>query len=404
MVFTAGAGGLATTRITLDGVASLPELNGGNIDTVDYVDKNYEERTGWKEIVLAPDADIEIKESNAGLTDMSRQLTAYPADATIAPPQQTAAHFVVHCAQRSGAAPDHRPDAEHYARKIQAPTTDNIAPLSRRSSSTPMDGFTQAITRSNLSAGLMLLSLAIAFAFGALHALSPGHGKAMMAAYLVGARGTARHAIALGLVVTVTHTIGVIALGLVMLFAANYVMPERLYPALSAISGLTIAIMGAMLLQRRLRGQSGHLPEDAATPTETSEYDNIPLEHLQLKEPKYTGGLTAVSSRDKGPLSARSLLVLGITGGILPCPSALVVMLSAVALHKVAFGLAMIISFSVGLALVLTTIGICVVHLRAITDRIPFQGKLLARLPVVSAGFVMLIGLFLIVKSMHGGY
>jgi ABC-type nickel/cobalt efflux system permease component RcnA len=78
-------------------------------------------------------------------------------------------------------------------------------------------------------------------------------------------------------------------------------------------------------------------------------------------------------------------------------------MLSAVALHRVAFGMILIIAFSVGLAVVLTTIGMCVVYMRALTDRIPTQGKLLQRLPTMSAAFVMLIGLFLMFKSLRGG-
>ena len=100
----------------------------------------------------------------------------------------------------------------------------------------------------------MLAGLLIAFMFGSFHALSPGHGKTMVAAYLVGSRGTVRHAVSLGIIVTVTHTLGVFALGLVTLFASKYVVPEKLYPILSVISGLAVFGVGVWLLTSRLRG------------------------------------------------------------------------------------------------------------------------------------------------------
>ena len=123
---------------------------------------------------------------------------------------------------------------------------------------TPQDAFTQAIARKDLTPGIMLAGLLIAFVFGSLHALSPGHGKTMVAAYLVGSRGTVKHAIALGVIVTVTHTLGVFALGFVTLFASKYVVPEKLYPILSVVSGLAVFGVGIWLLTSRLRG----IPDD----------------------------------------------------------------------------------------------------------------------------------------------
>ena len=396
--FLPGAGGLLTMRITLDAVAASMHSLFDDGESVDYQDGNYDARTGWKEIVLTPDIGLRIEDSNVSQTDLSRQLTMYPADATIAPPQQTVAHFVIRNHLGTGAALTLRPGTAIDSGKRQPASYVNSA------GNTPRDAFTQAIARGSLTTGLVLLGLAIAFAFGALHALSPGHGKAMMAAYLVGARGTARHAVLLGLVVTITHTIGVLALGLVMLFAARYVVPERLYPALSALSGLAIAVMGAILLRQRWSGSlpMGSEHGDDHTPN-CGEYDNIPLSSV---------GSSAISripeqgieKRNRGPLSVRSLVALGITGGILPCPSALAVMLSAVALHRVAFGLILIVAFSAGLAVVLTSIGLCVVYMRGLTERISSRSKLLQRLPVMSAAFVMLIGVFLVVKSLGGGY
>src|SRR5581483_9318026 len=106
---------------------------------------------------------------------------------------------------------------------------------------------------------------------------------------------------------------------------------------------------------------------------------------------------------DDMPLSFKTLLVLGITGGALPCPSALVVMLSAIALHRVAFGLALITSFSLGLATVLTGIGLLVVYARGFLERLPMSGRVMTRLPILSAAVVTVIGLVLVVRAVSGG-
>src|SRR5438093_13619911 len=116
---------------------------------------------------------------------------------------------------------------------------------------TPRNAFTELVTTRQLSLGIVLFSLLVAAGFGAFHALEPGHGKTVVAAYLVGARGTAWHALILGLIVTASHTAGVYLLGGVTLYASRYVVPERLYPWLGVISGLTIAGLGFFLFLRR---------------------------------------------------------------------------------------------------------------------------------------------------------
>src|SRR5206468_5348409 len=113
-------------------------------------------------------------------------------------------------------------------------------------------GFASLIVHDHLSTGFVLLSLLIAMFWGAAHALSPGHGKSIVAAYLVGSRGTARHAVFLGMTVTVTHTIGVFVLGLITLFASQFILPEKLYPWLGLLSGLLVVGMGISLFRSRL--------------------------------------------------------------------------------------------------------------------------------------------------------
>ena len=400
--FVPGAGGLQTMRITLEAV--LTYSKGDEPVTVDYHDENYDSRTGWKEIVLAPDKGVEIEGSDVSQIDMSRELTIYPVDATVAPPQKTDAHFIIRPGRSISALAALQTSANWESSTNHRGIARMPASSSNGAGGTPRDAFTQAIARGNLSGGLVLLSMVIAFVFGALHALSPGHGKAMMAAYLVGARGTARHAVLLGLVVTITHTIGVFALGIVMLAAAQFVVPERLYPALSALSGLTIAVMGAMLLKQRWSGLLSPDAEDSnGTIRYNTAYDNIPLAESSSGISSQFGDPKRAKAAKTGPLSVRSLVALGITGGVLPCPSALVVMLSAIALHRVAFGLILIVTFSAGLAVVLTSLGLCVVYVRTLSDRVSSRGILLQRLPTMSAAFVMLIGIFLIFKSLRGG-
>ncbi len=209
-----------------------------------------------------------------------------------------------------------------------------------------------------ITARVFALALIAALLLGALHALSPGHGKALVAAYLVGSHGTVGHAMLLGLIVTLTHVASVIVLGLVGLFAAQYIVPEYYTPFVSLFSGALIVGIGLYLFVRRLipRRHHHHHHQESSAPT------------------------------------LRQLLVLGISGGIVPCPTATVVMLTAIAIGRIGFGLALIAVFSVGLALVLIAIGILTVRARPFIDRLP-KGELLTRwLPLASAIIVTLLG------------
>ena len=170
---------------------------------------------------------------------------------------------------------------------------------------------------------MLLILLLTAFAWGALHALSPGHGKAMVAAYLVGTRGTARHAVALGATVTITHTAGVFLLGVVALGLSEYVLPEDLYPWLNLVSGLMVLGVGAYVLRKNVLRRRAHHHH-----------------HHHHHHPD--------------ELSWRGILAMGTAAGIIPCPSALVVLLGAIAQGEIALGMLMIVAFSLGLAATLT--------------------------------------------------
>jgi nickel/cobalt exporter len=393
-----GAGGLETLKVTLDWLAASPS----GTRTITWEDRNYPSRTGWKEVVAVAGNGVALQDSSVSGLDRSRGLSIYPRD--IIPPQDTDAHFTaVPAALVPGAA--------------SAASLGSAGPLPATRDATPRDLFTETIARHALTPGIMLLGLLIAFVFGSFHALSPGHGKTMVAAYLVGSRGTSRHAVVLGLIVTITHTLGVFALGIITLFASRYIVPEKLYPFLSAVSGLAVFGVGLWLLVSRLRGIStGH----DHSHTHDHSHEHIPDDHahgpdeIHLHETDHThthddghahshGFGSHTHAVPDGPITMRSLLALGISGGIVPCPSALVVLLSAVALHRIVYGMALITAFSIGLATVLIVIGLMVVSTRHWFERFPMGEGLLRRLPVVSAAAITLIGLMLIVRAVTQG-
>jgi nickel/cobalt transporter (NicO) family protein len=336
-----GAGGLRTTRLEV--VLAGPLLQGRV--SVAYHDNNYRDRIGWKEIVVG-----ETTPSS------SRELRVYPKNLLQSPLDTTS-----------------------VAAKLR-PTggAEVVPPLSRGASLQAPDriadaGFASLVGRSHLSALVILASIAAALFWGAAHALSPGHGKTIITAYLVGQRGTPRHAALLGLIVTITHTIGVFALGLVTLALSQFVVPDRLYPWLNLVSGALVVGIGASVLRARLRQRHLHAHG-----------------HDHHHEHRHDSGT--------GP-SARSLVAVGVSGGLLPCPSALVVLLAAISLHRVAFGLVLIVAFSAGLALTITGIGLVAVLARRTFRRLSFEGPLVRLLPAASALVILAAGLAMTVRA-----
>ncbi len=225
MSFIPGAGGLPTTKITVECEANIEKSNLVNINNVFYEDSNYSARTGWKEIiVLGKKGETYIVNSGAPSEDISNELSSYPTDAISSPPQNLRVNFSF-----SLGVGEANVSTKFQKKYLKSPRV-----------KTPKSSFTEILSKKDLTFPIILFSLAVAFAFGAFHALSPGHGKTIVAAYLVGSRGTAGHALLLGTLVTLTHTMGVFALGLVTLYASRYILPERLYPWLGFVSGLMI--------------------------------------------------------------------------------------------------------------------------------------------------------------------
>ena len=313
--------------------------------TVRLRDTTYDGRVGWKAIVVAPGAGTHVR-SSVPAQDPTGGLRRYPSDALDTPADVRAARFQVTAGDGTVAAPGARGGGE------AAGAEDGFAGL--------LDGAT----------GFSLVLLLAAMGWGAVHALSPGHGKAMVAAYLVGARGTPRHAVALGLTVTVTHTIGVFALGLVTLALSAYVVPEDLYPWLNLVAGLLVLGVGAAVLRRRRAARRHH------------------HHHHHHHGP------------DR--ITWRGLAAMGASAGLVPCPSALVVLLGAIAQHQVALGLVLIAAFSAGLAATLTALGLAVVHSGRVLARAAGPSRIVAALPTASAFAIVLLGCLLTARALPG--
>lgn len=364
---TPGMGGLPTLKLSAlyRAQSDRRELADQGSEPVEvlYRDDNYPQRAGWKEIAAIGAPGIRLIASS--VPAHGSELKAYPLNELQSPPQVTEARvtFTAGMASEDGTLPAHR----------------SAAPIQKLGVAERLPSLLQA---ANTGSPMILLALLVAFGLGMLHALSPGHGKAVMAAYLVGSRGKARHALLLGLTVTLSHTIGVFLLGLVTLYFSKVVVPEQLYPWLSFSSGVTIFVIGLVLLRRRWR-----------TGWTVEETDDHPHEHRHGNwSHHHEHGHDHGQHHHHSNGSLKSLLGLGITGGMVPCPSALVVLLSAIAFHQIAFGLLLILAFSAGIATTLVTIGLLMVYLEeALTQAERF--RTVARLiPALSAGAVAVLG------------
>ncbi|HJW70136.1 MAG TPA: high-affinity nickel-transporter [Candidatus Binatia bacterium] len=377
-----GAGGLQTLRLDVTYRAELPRTGGA----LAFRDRNFADRPGWQEVIATPAGGARLTGATVPGSDVSHALRAYPEDMLQAPLRVSEARMQIAVGGGVDAVPGASPSGtrsgpERFGDRFTALLTDP-APL---------------------GAWTIVTSLLVAAMLGAFHALTPGHGKTVVGAYLVGSRGTARHAVFLGLVVTLTHTLGVYLLGLGTLAASAWVVPERLYPWASVLSGLLVLAVGASLVRSRLLAAHGHdhgHSHDHAHDHAHEHGDHHHHGHDHHHHHGHSHGHSHVPPAD-APITLRSLLALGISGGLLPCPSALVVMLGAIALHRIAFGLALIVAFSVGLAGVLTGIGVALVYARGLFEKLPFDGRMARYVPVASALVISLAGMAIVLEALR---
>jgi nickel/cobalt transporter (NicO) family protein len=343
-----GAAGLATLRF--EGVYEAR----ARASALRFRDTNFENRRGWREVVVTADAGATIRSSTAPASSRSRMLTAYPRELLSEPLDVDTATVSYRPGSSAG----------------DPPTVGELGTTER------VGGGFESLVSHELTVGFVLLSLVLALFWGAAHALEPGHGKAIVAGYLVGARGRPRDAVLLGLIVTVSHTLGVFALGLVTLALSEFIVPDQLYPWLNLVAGLLVVAVGVAVLRSRL-------------------HDWL---HAQL------GGHGHPHDHDHGHKhehrAGRGLLGVGISGGIIPCPTALVVLLAAISLQRIGYGLVLILAFSVGLAATVTAIGFVAVTARRAFARRGFDGRLVRALPAISAVVVVALGLVMTARAL----
>jgi ABC-type nickel/cobalt efflux system permease component RcnA len=364
--FPDGQGGLELTRLEVPLAAKVDRPR-----RVEIRDTTFADRVGWKAIVAEAGEGTAVR-STAPSGDPTNGLRSYPSDLIQSPPDTRQARFGVKPGGGTLRAP------KSAGGKEEATTSRNG------------DGFAGVFGSASSGDSILLLLLLASFGWGAFHALSPGHGKAMVAAYLIGTRGTAKHAIGLGAIVTVTHTIGVFALGLVTLALSQYILPEDLFPWLNLVSGLLVVIVGVGVLRSRMRwararraGKHGHSHGDHG-------------HHHPHGDSHDHGASPEGHSHDiPDQVTWKGLVGMGAAAGLIPCPSALVVLLGAIAQHQVALGLLLIVAFSVGLALTLTALGLAVVYSRRAISRFSIPSGVTAALPAVSAVVIVGIGFVL---------
>ncbi len=418
LAFPKGSGGLRTTRLEV--LLQGPHVAAAGTRLA-YRDANYANRIGWKEIVVRASGGASTPVSSAPSTSRSNALRAYPRDLLSDPLDVTSATATID----PGTGPASPPELTSGS-ALQAP--DRVAD----------HGFARLIGRGHLTPLVILASIGIALFWGMAHALSPGHGKTIVAAFLVGQRGKARHAAALGGIVTLTHTIGVFALGGVTLALSELIVPDTLYPWLNLASGVLVVAIGGSVLLGRLRGRLGDLhtigaragrasrlvlgrgvaarrtpaPTPAAAAASASPgrfHATLPVSRQggSVSSSAHThahGGLThSHGGREHSHVPEtpgwRGLVAVGISGGLLPCPSALVVLLAAISLHRVAFGLVLIVAFSVGLALTITAIGLVAVFARKAFRRMSFDGPIVRLLPAASAIVILAAGIAMTARA-----
>jgi ABC-type nickel/cobalt efflux system permease component RcnA len=378
--FSPGQGGLETMRLSFWMDGALPAL-GDEIANVVFKDTNDVARLGWREIVLRATGGVAVTNASVSDKDVSNELSNYPADLLNSPLKQTEATFSMKATGGASAVSG-------------AKTSDQTPVFGQSDTSSQLAGL---INYRDLTPQVIVLTLLTAFGLGALHALEPGHGKSVAAAYLVGTRATPKHAVLLGATVTITHTFSVFLLGLVTLFLSSYIVPEKLFPYLGLLSAAIVIVMGVSMIINALRQRAAS--------------DSIATDHNHEFDPNTNQLVHAHGGKQHthvppAKMNARNVLAVGVSGGLVPCPGALIVMLSAIALGRVGFGMILIVVFSLGLAGVLTGISLALVYSKRALSKssfasrlnalIPKDGKLIQLMPVFSGVLVIGAGCLLL--------
>ncbi|MGH4024745.1 MAG: High-affinity nickel-transporter, partial [Pseudonocardiaceae bacterium] len=242
----------------------------------------------------------------------------------------------------------------------------------------------------------------LALLLGASHAALPGHGKTVMAAYLAGRQGTRRDALLVGATVTLTHTAGVLVLGLLVAVLSSFA-PEAALRWLGVLSGLLVAMVGAGLLRSALRREPAAHPSPDRAPALVG----VPGPHGHGHGHRHGHG--HAHGGGLRPLGRAGLVGMGVAGGLVPSPTALFVLLGAIGLGRTVFGVVLVLCYGLGMAGTLTLAGLLLVTLRdrvargEMPARLRDRGaRLVAVLPAVTAVLVLVVGLGLALRSLLG--
>ena len=427
--FPPGVGGLSTMRMvcgfstTLGGVLAAATR-------ITFVDASFADRLGWREIVVvgsgvtlaAGDGEFRSTSPSARLTtyptnlltqalhDATVAVLATPGGPTLAPFEIPDAGMLAGAGQIAAASPP--PSADPVLAAAIAPTQAAAAP--GQAAAVPggvSGGDLPTIFRSaDLSPVVLLVSILTAAALGAGHALTPGHGKTLMAAYLVGTRGTPLHAAGLGLSVTFSHTLGILVLAALVVGAQGFLPPDLIVKSAPLVAAVSIVLIGGWMLVgegRRRRGthaaetahRNAHEHADAHEPQPEHSHDATPGEHSH-------GGVRHSHLPSAGAtISWRSLFVLGLAGGLIPSTSALLILLGSIAAGRPAFGFVLVVAFGLGMAVVLGGIGLALVLARGRLDRVDSTsplGRVSGFVPLAAAFLVFGLGLYLTVQAVSG--
>ena len=364
LTFPKGQAGLETTRLTCRFAA--PVAVSGPV-AVDYRIDRYPDRVGWREITAAGDGTTLVADvPSASVTD---QLRHYPRAMVGHPLDERATTIEARPGGARLASTHHASPTKPEARGVDGLTA----------------SFTRLVGRHDLGFGIGALAIVLATLLGAIHAFAPGHGKTVMAAYLVGRHGSLKQASVVALTVTATHTTGVLLLG-VLVSSSALVAPERLYPWLGAASGAMLVAIGAVMLRaaqaRRAR---------AAAHARAHEHG-----HHHDHDHGHSHGGRWHTHEPPARMDRTGLLAMGFVGGLLPSPSALVVLLGAIALGRAWFGVVLVVAYGAGMALTLTGVGLLLVRGRdTLSRRLPRLVALEPVLPAITGTVVLVVGTFL---------
>lgn len=434
-----GEQGGFSLRMDFAFAGALPASGGTHAITL--VNDNFARRFGWQEIVVEPGDGIAVFATDAFRTSLTAALTEAVRELPAGGPL---AERAVRFSYRGGALPSGAigiAAREGGAIDANANATPGVAQGALGSGwlAGKTRGVIDLVAAPQVAPHVWIVALLAALALGALHAFSPGHGKIVVGAYLIGSRASPRHAAFLGLTVTITHTLGVYALGFATLLASAYVIPEKIFPVLGLASGLIVLGMGVFLAIGRWPAACEALREKrrrrgAAAPAFRSLATVAPLGRLRGSHvlASMHGGhghaisMGAAHVHGHGPHGAgwhshggtwhshlppgadgaqvtwRSLLALGVSGGLVPCPSAMVLLLAAITLGKTAFGLALVLAFSAGLALTLMAIGMVFLHARRYIPSGAQAPRWTRLVPFASAGAIALVGVALCYAAWSG--